>query len=61
MSIDERSSRQGYPSDLTDAEWDLIAELLPTPIWVRNLQEPKSPRKTAYWMTSTTVSAAWCA
>ena len=41
MSIDERPSRQGYPSDLTDAEWGLIAELLPTPIWIRNLQEPK--------------------
>ncbi|WP_136967721.1 transposase [Polyangium sorediatum] len=41
MGIDERPSRQGYPSDLADAEGYLIAELLPPPIWILHLQEPK--------------------
>lgn len=35
-----RTSRKAYPSDLTDAEWNLIAEMIPTPIWIANLQEP---------------------
>ena len=25
------SSRRGYPSDLTDAQWDLVKDLLPEP------------------------------
>ena len=41
MDIHERPSRQSYPSDLTDAEWEIIAEMLPPPIWIPNLQEPK--------------------
>ena len=41
MDIQERPSRPSYPSDLTDEEWDIIADLVPGPIWIPNLQEPK--------------------
>src|ERR1700677_2300518 len=29
-----------YPSDLTDAEWELLSDLVPPPVWHTNLQEP---------------------
>ena len=41
MTIHDLPSRRSYPSDLTDAEWALIAELIPMPTWLPNLQEPK--------------------
>lgn len=41
MAIPERPSRRSYPSDVTDAEWELVAPLIPAPIWLPNLQEPK--------------------
>lgn len=33
-------SREAYPSDLLDAEWELIEGMIPPPIWAPNLQEP---------------------
>ena len=41
MAIPARPSRRSYPSDVTDAEWELVAPLIPAPIWLPNLQEPK--------------------
>ena len=41
MSSLEHSIRTAYPSDLTDAEWELIAPMTPSPIWLPDLQEPK--------------------
>lgn len=40
MSMLERPNRRSYPSDLTDAEWDIVADIIPVPIWLPGLQEP---------------------
>lgn len=37
----EPAPRHAYPSDLTEDEWTMIAPMIPTPIWLRNLQEPR--------------------
>lgn len=41
MITSERSGRRGYPSDLTDEEWDIVGPFVPPPIWLPNLQEPQ--------------------
>jgi len=41
MSLLEHPARTAYPSDLTDAEWEIIAPMTPSPIWLPGLQEPK--------------------
>ena len=41
MSILECPIRAAYPSDLTDEEWDIVAPMIPIPIWLPGLQEPK--------------------
>jgi putative transposase len=41
MSILEHPARPAYPSDLSDAEWEIIAPITPNPIWLPHLQEPK--------------------
>jgi putative transposase len=41
MSFLEPPARIAYPSDLTDAEWEIIAPMIPSPIWLPGLQEPK--------------------
>lgn len=33
-------NRRRYPSDLTDAEWELLERVIPAPEWFPNLQEP---------------------
>src|ERR1700679_2353233 len=40
MSMPKRPCRKSYPSDLTDEEWDIIADMIPVPFWLPNLQEP---------------------
>jgi putative transposase len=40
MSMPKRPDRKSYPSDLTDEEWDIIADMIPVPFWLPNLQEP---------------------
>jgi putative transposase len=32
--------RNTYRSDLTDAEWDILRELIPEPVWIANIQKP---------------------
>lgn len=33
-------NRRSYPSDLTDEEWNIIADMIPVPFWQPTLQEP---------------------
>lgn len=40
MTNEQRPSREAYPSDLNDEEWEIIAPMIPPPIWIANLQEP---------------------
>jgi len=40
MSMPNRPNRRSYPSDLTDEEWDIIADMIPVPFWRPTLQEP---------------------
>jgi transposase len=40
MSMPNRPNRRSYPSDLTDEEWDIIADMIPVPFWLPTLQEP---------------------
>ena len=40
MRRSSTEQRRQYPSDLTDAEWNLLAPLVPVPLWIPNLQEP---------------------
>lgn len=35
-----RPNRRSYPSDTTDEEWNVIADLIPVPFWQPTLQEP---------------------
>jgi len=37
--------REGYPTDMTDAEWELVRVFIPEPVWLPNLQEPKYSRR----------------
>ena len=37
--------RTRYPTDLTDAEWEIVRGYIPEPVWVQNLQEPKYSRR----------------
>jgi len=37
--------RSRYPTDTTDAEWDVLRAYIPEPVIVRNLQEPKHSRR----------------
>ena len=37
--------RKPYSSDLTDAQWELVREFIPQPVWWQNLQAPKYPRR----------------
>src|SRR5690349_16042469 len=41
MTLLECPLRRSYPTDLTDEEWALVEALIPPPIWIPNLQEPK--------------------
>jgi transposase len=41
MSMPERPLRKSYPSDLTDDEWEVVADMIPVPFWLRGLQEPR--------------------
>jgi len=36
-----RPPSKRYPSDLTDAEWDVVASHVPEPVWFPNLQKPE--------------------
>jgi len=40
-----RFSRPAYPSDLTDAEWEILGPLVPPAIAYPNLQQPVHPRR----------------
>jgi putative transposase len=40
MSMPKRPDRRSYPSDLTDEEWDIVADMIPVPFWLPTLQEP---------------------
>lgn len=40
MSMPTRPNRRSYPSDTTDEEWNVIADLIPVPFWQPTLQEP---------------------
>ena len=40
MTDAKQPTRTGYPSDITDDEWALVAHLVPEPVWIPNLQEP---------------------
>ena len=40
MTNEQRASREVYPSDLIDEEWEIIAPKIPPPIWIANLQKP---------------------
>jgi putative transposase len=40
MTNEQRARRPAYSSDLTDEEWEIIAPMIPPPIWIANLQEP---------------------
>jgi transposase len=40
MSMPSRPNRQSYPSDLTDEEWAIVADMIPVPFWLPPLQEP---------------------
>lgn len=37
--------RKKYPTDLTDAEWEIAKRFIAEPIWIENLQEPKYERR----------------
>src|ERR1700731_2246735 len=37
--------RSKYPTDTTDAEWEILRAYIPEPVIVRNLQEPKHSRR----------------
>lgn len=37
--------RERYPTDLTDAEWEIIQRYVPEAVWLPNLQEPKYSRR----------------
>jgi putative transposase len=37
--------RARYPTDLTDAEWELVRVHIPEPVWLPNLQQPKYSRR----------------
>ena len=37
--------RARYPTDLTDAEWEIVRSYIPEPVWLPNLQEPKYSRR----------------
>jgi transposase len=37
--------RARYPTDLTDAEWEIVRGYIPEPVWFPNLQEPKYSRR----------------
>jgi putative transposase len=37
--------RARYPTDLTDAEWEIVQGYIPEAVWLPNLQEPKYPRR----------------
>jgi putative transposase len=37
--------RHKYPTDLTDAEWNVVGAYIPRPVCVPNLQEPKYDRR----------------
>jgi putative transposase len=41
MSMPIRPNRRTYPSDLTDEEWGIIADMIPVPFWQPGLQEPE--------------------
>ena len=41
MALQERPARRSYPSDVTDDEWSIIADMIPSPVWIANLQEPQ--------------------
>ena len=40
MSMLSRPNRRSYPSDLTDEEWETVADMIPIPCWLPGLQEP---------------------
>lgn len=40
MSMLSRPNRRSYPSDTTDEEWAIVADMIPVPPWLPNLQEP---------------------
>ena len=37
--------RARYPTDMTDAEWEIVRDYIPEPVWIPNLQEPKYSRR----------------
>jgi putative transposase len=37
--------RSSYPTDMTDAEWEIVRTYIPEPVTVPNLQEPKHSRR----------------
>lgn len=37
--------RKSYPTDMTDAEWEIVRGFIPEPVWIPNLQEPKYDRR----------------
>jgi putative transposase len=37
--------RERYPTDLTDAEWEIVQRYVPEAVWLPNLQEPKYSRR----------------
>lgn len=37
--------RPRYPTDMTDAEWEIVRGYIPEPVWHPNLQEPKYSRR----------------
>lgn len=41
MAFQERPPRPSYPSDLSDDEWSIVADMIPPPVWIANLQEPQ--------------------
>lgn len=41
MQENPAETRRRYPSDVTDAEWQIIESLIPAPEWFPNLQEPR--------------------
>jgi putative transposase len=40
MSMPNRPNRRSYPSDLSDEEWGIVADMIPVPFWLPALQEP---------------------
>ena len=45
MNAEQRVSRSRYASDLTDDEWEVVADIVPAPVWIPNLQEPLHPSR----------------